>query len=234
MNKTIVELLKQAKPALSVGAVSANIMALAPDIAMLEQCGITLLHFDVMDGHFVPALTVGPVFIKGIKTSMLKDVHLMVDDPFDSLIQYVGAGADIITVHAEASIYAHAALQCIGNQKNANDPMRGIARGIAVNPGTPLCNIKPLLEVADMVTLVAINPGFPGQSLSNNTAARALQIREMIAKSGRDILLCIDGGVTKDNIVKVAEMKPDIVVTGSAIFEQREIAKNIEIMKKSF
>ena len=226
------ELLEKLTPALSVGVISADLMALGKDIAELETNGIPLLHFDVMDGHFVPALTFGPVFVKAVKTKILKDVHLMINDPFDAISQYAAAGADIITVHAESSIHAHAALQCIGNQTNANDPARGIARGIAINPGTSLCTVKPLLEEADIVTLVAINPGFPGQKLCGDTAKRADQLREMIAKTGRKILVCIDGGVTKGNVAEVSKMKPDIVVTGSAIFEQRMIKENIGMMRK--
>jgi ribulose-phosphate 3-epimerase len=233
MAEKIMELLEKLKPALSVGVISADLMALGNDITELQANGIQLLHFDVMDGHFVPALTFGPVFVKAVKTKMLKDVHLMIDDPFDAIGQYAAAGADIITVHTEASIHARAALQCIGNQTNTNDLARGIARGIAINPGTPLCNVKPLLEEADVVTLVAINPGFPGQKLCADTAKRVDQLREMIAKTGRKILVCIDGGVTKGNIAEVSKMKPDIVVTGSAIFEEREIKINIEKMIKA-
>ena len=215
---------------LSIGVLSADLMALAGDIALLERNGVELLHFDVMDGHFVPQLTVGPAFIKAVKTKMLKDVHLMIENPFESIRQYAAAGADIISVHVESCVHVRACLQLIGTLKNINDPQRDIARGIAVNPGTALCDVKPLLEEADVVTLLGINPGYPGQKLYADTAARAEKLKELIAETDREIFLCIDGGVTKENIGEVAAMRPDIVVSGSAVFENKAIAENLKIL----
>jgi ribulose-phosphate 3-epimerase len=205
-------------------------MSLADDIALLEQNGVGMLHFDVMDGHFVPQLTVGSAFVKAVKTKMLKDVHLMIENPFDFIKQYASAGADIISVHVESCVHVRACLQFIGTFKNINDPQRGIAAGVAVNPGTALCDVKPLLEDADVVTLLGVNPGYPGQTLYPDTAARAEKLRELIEETERDIFLCIDGGVTKENIGEVAKMKPDIVVTGSAVFEDRAVAENLKMM----
>ena len=215
---------------LSVGVLSADLMSLADDIALLEQNGVGMLHFDVMDGHFVPQLTVGPAFVKAVKTKMLKDVHLMIENPFDTIKQYASAGADIISVHVESCVHVRACLQFIGTFKNINDPQRGIAVGVAVNPGTALCDVKPLLEDADVVTLLGINPGYPGQTLYPDTAARAEKLRELIEETERDIFLCIDGGVTKENIGEVAKMGPDIVVTGSAVFDNRAVAENLKLM----
>jgi ribulose-phosphate 3-epimerase len=215
---------------LSVGVLSADLMALAGDIALLEKNGVELLHFDVMDGHFAPQLTAGPPFVKAVKTKMLKDVHLMVENPFDSIKQYAAAGADIITVHIESCVHVRACLQLIGTLKNTNDPKRDIARGIAVNPGTALCAVKPLLAEADVVTLLGINPGFPGQTLYPDTADRAQKVRELIAETDREIFFCIDGGVTRENIGEVAAMKPDIVVSGSAVFENKAVAENLKLM----
>jgi ribulose-phosphate 3-epimerase len=205
-------------------------MALAGDIALLEQNGVELLHFDVMDGHFVPQLTVGPAFIKAVKTKMLKDIHLMIENPFESIRQYAAAGADIISVHVESCVHVRACLQLIGTLKNINDPARDIARGVAVNPGTALCDVKPLLEEADVVTLLGINPGYPGQTLYADTVARAQKLRELIEETGREIFLCIDGGVTKENIGEVAAMRPDIVVSGSAVFEGKAVKENLKFM----
>jgi ribulose-phosphate 3-epimerase len=161
---------------------------------------------------------------------MLKDVHLMIENPFAVLPQYAAAGADIITVHVESCVHALACLQCIGSLANARDGSRGIARGIALNPGTPLSALEPLLYESDMITLVTVNPGFPGQKPSPATGERAQRVKAMIAESGRDILLCIDGGITKDNIGAAAAMKPDIVVSGSAVFEKNDIAANFRTM----
>jgi ribulose-phosphate 3-epimerase len=215
---------------LSIGVLSADLMSLSSDIALLEQNGVELLHFDIMDGHFAPQLTVGPSFVKAVKTKMLKDVHLMIENPYESIQQYAAAGADIITVHAESCVHVSACLQLIGTQKNANAPTRTIKRGLAINPGTPLCVVKPLLDETDVITLVAINPGFPGQKLSPGTAIRAEKVHELLAEFGKNILLCIDGGVTKENIGEVAAMKPDIVVSGSAVFEKRAVGDNLKIM----
>jgi ribulose-phosphate 3-epimerase len=229
----IIDLLWNARPALSVGAISANIMSLSTEISLLEDNGVSLLHFDVMDGHFVPQLTVGPWFVKTVKTSMLKDVHLMVENPFDAIPLYVAAGADIITVHAESCLHVRAVLQRIGTQKNANDEARGIARGIAINPSTSLHALEPLLEETDIVTLVAINPGFGSQALYKDVLQRAKRVREMIAQTKKKILLCIDGGVTADSIVHVEKTRPDIVVSGSAVFEKGDVVRNLNTLSRS-
>jgi ribulose-phosphate 3-epimerase len=226
----IMDLLCDDAPGLSVGVLSARLMALAEDLDVLAENGVRLAHFDIMDGHFVPQLTVGPSFVKAVKTRLFKDVHLMISEPYASIPQYAAAGADIITLHAESCVHARACLQFIGSQTNANDPSRGIARGIALNPGTALCCLRPLLEEADIVTLVAINPGFAGQKTCPDTARRAEKVRQLIAETGRRILLCIDGGVTKENIAEVAAMGPHIVVSGSAVFENGAVAQNLEIM----
>jgi ribulose-phosphate 3-epimerase len=231
---TILDLLCEKLPDLSIGVLSADLMALEADLKQLQENKVRLLHFDIMDGHFVPQLTIGPSFVKAVRTTLLKDVHLMVTEPYASIPQYASAGADIITVHAESCVHVRACLQLIGTMKNANDPSRGIARGVALNPGTALCVLRPLLDEADIVTLVAINPGFPGQTLYPGTARRAQKVRELIAETGRRILLCIDGGVTKENINAVAAMKADLVVSGSAVFAGGAgdaVARNLEIMK---
>jgi ribulose-phosphate 3-epimerase len=197
---------------------------------------VRLLHFDIMDGVFAPQLTFGLAFVKAARTAMLKDVHLMVEDPLPAVDAYAAAGADIITVHVESGRHVHRALQRIGELKNANDPGRGIARGIALNPGTPVESLAPLIDEADIVTLVAVNPGFAGQKFFPATAGRVAQARELMRCAGRSLLLCIDGGVTRATMPLVAACAPDIVVTGSAAFENRAMAANLgaldELLKK--
>ncbi len=230
----ILDLLRNIRPAVSVGAISADLMSLSTENSLLEENGVRLVHFDVMDGHFVPQLTVGPWFVKAFKTTLLKDVHLMIENPVDAIPAYAAAGADIISVHAESCRHVRAALQRIGTQKNANDEARGIARGIAINPSTPLCDLKPLLEEADIVTLVAINPGFGNQTLYKDVFERTARVRDMIANTGKKILLCIDGGVTTGNIGEVyAAAHPDFVVSGSAVFENRAAARNIDTIRRA-
>ena len=218
MPETAVSLVKRLTPALSVGVLSANLMRLEDDIATLAACGVGLLHFDVMDGHAAPALTVGPPFIKAVKTTMLKDIHLIIDKPYAVIPDYVTAGADVITIHVEGCRHPRAALELIGRSVNVNDPQRGILRGVAINPGTPVAAIAPLLDVIDLAVLVAVNPGFSGQKLAANTAGRFAELKKLVADSGRAILVGIDGGVVHDNIEAIARLAPDYVVSGSALF----------------
>jgi ribulose-phosphate 3-epimerase len=218
MAETAVSRVRQLAPALSVGALSANLLCLEDDVARIAACGVGLLHFDVMDGHAAPALTVGPPFIRAIKTTMLKDVHLIIDEPCASIPDYVAAGADIITIHIESCRHPRAALELIGRSINVNESQRGIMRGVAINPGTPVAALKPLLDLVDLAILVAVNPGFSGQKFAPNTAERFAELKELVAESGRAILVGIDGGVAHDNIDAIACLQPDYVVSGSALF----------------
>jgi ribulose-phosphate 3-epimerase len=217
-------------PVLSAGIMSADLMHLGDEVETLIQCGIELLHFDIMDGCFCPQLTAGPFFVKGIVAQAYKDVHLMVADPLPLIPEFVAAGADLITVHAESGRHVHRALQLIGEQKNANDPSRGILRGIALNPGTPLGAIEPFLDETDVCFLIAVNPGFPRQRFIETTAQRFEALKAMTAAISRPLLLGIDGGVTLDTIGKAATLEPHIIVTGNAIFNKRDIKGNLAAM----
>jgi ribulose-phosphate 3-epimerase len=230
---TLTKTLREQAPFISAGVLSANLMFLADEIAALEKNGIRMLHFDVMDGHFAPLLTFGPPFIKAVKTSLLKDVHLIIDNPLESLKEYVESGADIITIHADSSRHVHETLKRLGSMANVNDPLRGIVRGIALNPSTPVCSIEPVLDMVDMVTLVAVNPGFGGQKFIENTIGRFAEVRKIVRDAGRDILLCIDGGVNRASIETVASLKADIVVSGSALFENKALTENIKFFNES-
>jgi ribulose-phosphate 3-epimerase len=225
--------LKKSAPLLSVGIMSADLMRLEESVRTLETCGAKLLHFDVMDGCFCPQLTAGPFFVKGIKCSLYKDVHLLVENPLPMIPDLAAAGADIITVHVESGRHIHRALQLISEQKNATDPNRGILRGIAVNPGTPLAAAEPLLNEADIVFLVAVNPGFPNQRFIEATVSRFTQMKNMIKTLPGKPLLGIDGGITRDNIGMVGSLGADFIVTGSAIFEGNKIRENFELMMRS-
>jgi ribulose-phosphate 3-epimerase len=143
---------------------------------------------------------------------------------------YVAAGADIVTVHAESSVHIHRVLQHLGTLTNANDPARGIVRGVALNPGTPLDVLDPLLDEVDLVVLLAINPGWGGQSFLASTNRRAAEVKAFIRRSGRDILLGLDGGVTRENIGAVAAIGADVIVTGSAVFDGKAAAANAAFM----
>ena len=135
---TAFDILRQSSPVVSVGVLTADLLSLGSEFALLERCGVKVAHVDVMDGCFCPMMTVGPPLIKALKTPLLKDVHLMIEEPLNKVADYVAAGADIITIHPEACSHVHRVLQQVRLMKNAHDPERGIVRGVGLNPGTPL------------------------------------------------------------------------------------------------
>jgi ribulose-phosphate 3-epimerase len=225
--------LRQQCPTLSVGLLTADLMALGPEISTLERAGVGAVHIDVMDGCFTPTLTVGPPFIRAIKTSLLKDVHLMIREPLATLGDYVAAGADIITVHVEACTHVHRVLQHLGTTPHGVDPARRIVRGIGLNPGTPLETIEPLLDEVELVVLLAVNPGWGGQSFIPSTYRRIERVRQTIGTAEADVLVAVDGGVTRDNIDEIAAAGVDLVVTGSAVFDGRSAAANAEFMLRT-
>jgi ribulose-phosphate 3-epimerase len=230
MSATNFELLRQLSPTLSVGVLAADLMKLGSEVSLLEKTDVKLAHVDVMDGCFTPMMTVGPPFVKALNTPLLKDVHLMIQDPLEKVDEYVAAGAVVITVHAESGTHIHRVFQKLGQMSNANDPARGLVRGVALNPGTPLAVIKPLIDELELVMLLGINPGWGGQSFIPSTFARIGKVKGMIAEAERDILLCVDGGVTRDNITDMATAGVDIVVTGSAVFDGKNPVENAAFM----
>lgn len=231
MNGTAFARIRAAAPALSVGIATADLARLGEEVELLAGSGVPLLHFDVMDGRFAPILTFGPPLVAAVRTSLLKDVHLMIEDPLATVGEYVAAGADVVTIHAESTRHPHRVLQALGAMKNANDPSRGLVRGVGLNPGTPLEALDPLLDDCELVLLLAVNPGWGGQGFIANTAARAAQVRAKIAASGRDLLLCIDGGVKRDNIGAIAALGADVIVTGSAVFDGKDALGNARALQ---
>ncbi|MBN1942275.1 MAG: ribulose-phosphate 3-epimerase [Phycisphaerae bacterium] len=219
-------------PMLSVGVLTADWMNLQPHLSILESGGARLLHVDVMDGAFCPAMTFGPPVLKAIKTSLYKDVHLMIERPLEKLESYVQAGADLVTVQVESTRHPHRVLQALGGMTNANDPARGIVRGAALNPGTPVEALDPLMDELEMVLLLAVNPGWGGQKFIPATRRRIEAVRERVAKSDRNILICVDGGVTRQNVADVAQMGADVIVSGSAVFDGKDPAGNLAYMQK--
>ncbi|HKQ83701.1 MAG TPA: ribulose-phosphate 3-epimerase [Steroidobacteraceae bacterium] len=223
----LVQQLRASAPQVSVGVLTADWMSLGSQLGCLESAGVNLLHFDVMDGCFCPALTLGAPVIGALKTSLLKDVHLMIEDPLSKLEGFVAAGADIITIHAEATRHAHRVLQILGQMRNANDPNRGIVRGIALNPSTPLELLDPLLDELDLVLLLAVNPGWSGQRFIASTGERLARLKRQLNDR---VLVGVDGGITRGNIGEVARMGADIIVTGSAVFDGRSPLENARHM----
>ncbi len=217
-------------PTLSVGILTADLLSLGSELALLERAGVSVAHVDVMDGCFCPMMTVGPPIVQAMKTPLLKDVHLMIDEPIMKVGDYVAAGADIVTVHVEATAHVHRVLQQLGAMTNVNDPARGIVRGVALNPGTPVEAVEPLLDEADLVLLLAVNPGWSGQRFGPATLDRLARVKEMVARAARRILVGVDGGITRQNVAEVARAGADLIVTGSAVFDGKAAAANAAAM----
>jgi ribulose-phosphate 3-epimerase len=215
---------------ISVGILTADMMNLQAELARIGEAGVRVLHFDVMDGNFCPMMTFGPPFIKAIQTSMLKDVHLMIQNPLDYLQDYVQAGADILTVHVESTIHIHRVFQELANVKSVHRPEHNVIRGVALNPGTPVESVFPLLDQVELVLLLAVNPGWGGQKLDTGVFDKIKKLKAEIAARNLDIIITLDGGVTKDNIAACAEGGADLIVTGSAVFDKKDPQGNARVM----
>ena len=209
---------------------TADLLHLGHQMEVLAGTGIELVHIDVMDGVFCPQITLGPPVVKALRTPLLKDVHLMIQDPLTKVEAFVQAGADMITFHLEGASQPHRVLQILTAATNANDAGRGLIRGVGLNPSTPIDAVEPLLDELDYLLVVAINPGWGGQSFLASTEGRLERARRLIEASGRPIVLGVDGGVTQANIARVAGMGADIIVSGSAIFDGGDVAANASAM----
>ena len=227
--EALLERLAMGGPRLSIGMLTADLSRLGEELAVIEGAGAELVHVDVMDGALVPQLTFGAPVVRAIRTSMLNDVHLLVADPLSTVVEMAAAGADLITFQVEGAAQPHRVLQVL-TDLGREDGSGGPLRGIALNPSTPLGAIEPLLDLVDYVLILAIDPGWGGQSFQPSTPRRLDQARALVAVSGRRILLGIDGGVTRDNIDDVLALGADIVVTGSAVFDGTDVAANARFM----
>ena len=197
---------------ISPSVLGANLMCLGEEIRRVEELGIGWLHLDHMDGHFVPNISFGPDFVSAMRkqTKLFLDVHLMLSEPMKYIETYAKAGADLITVHVEADDDAETMLRAIAAQ--------GIKAGISIKPGTPVQAIEPLLPLCDLVLVMTVEPGFGGQSLREDCVAKIPELKAMIEKSGRDILIEVDGGVKRENAEKVVRAGADVLVMGTGLF----------------
>jgi ribulose-phosphate 3-epimerase len=216
-----------APPRLSAGILTADLTRLGAELDVISGRA-HFAHVDVMDGSFCPQLTVGPAFVAAVaSTGVPVDAHLMVDEPARILPAVVQAGAAIVTVHAEASRHPHRTLHELTELAAS---VRPVIRGYAINPGTPVQVIEPVLDLIDLVLVLAVNPGWSGQAPAANTPRRIAAARQLTLAADHPILIGVDGGLTLRNATEVASWGADLVVSGSAIFDGRDAPGNLAAM----
>jgi ribulose-phosphate 3-epimerase len=210
---------------LSASILSADFGKLAEEVKAVEKAGADWVHLDVMDGHFVPNITLGPKVVEAVRriTNLPLDVHLMIDQPERYLKAFIEAGADWIGVQVEAAVHLHRTIQ--------NIKELGAKATVVLNPATSLSFIEHVLTDVDMVLIMTVNPGFGGQKFISAMLPKVQKCREMINELNPSVLLQVDGGVHEDTIDGLVESGADVFVTGSAIFEKGSYGENIRRLK---
>jgi ribulose-phosphate 3-epimerase len=205
---------------------SADFSRLGEEIAAIEAAGADYVHVDVMDGHFVPNITIGPLIVEAARrsTALPLDVHLMIEQPDRNSPDFAKAGADIIVVHAEATAHLHRTVQLIKSL--------GKKAGVSLNPATPLAALDYVLEELDLVLLMTVNPGFGGQSFIEACIPKIQALRGIMDRRGIEAELEVDGGVKVENIERISHAGADVFVAGSAVFGSPDYAATIAELKK--
>lgn len=211
---------------LSPSILSADFANLGEAVKNLEKYGADMIHIDVMDGMFVPNISFGFPVIKSIRkyTKLTFDVHLMIEEPARYIKDFVDAGADIITVHAEADRHLDRTINYIKSF--------GIKAGIALNPATPVSSIKHLIKDVDMVLIMSVNPGFGGQKYIGYCGEKIREVKVLAESCNSELMIQVDGGIDIANIKTVVDAGANVIVAGSAVFKNNEIEKNIKLLKE--
>ncbi|GHH96515.1 ribulose-phosphate 3-epimerase [Neobacillus kokaensis] len=204
---------------------SADFSKLGEEITAVEAAGADYIHVDVMDGHFVPNITIGPLIVEAIRpvTKLPLDVHLMIENPDQYIEAFVKAGADYITVHVEACRHLHRTIQ--------NIKSFGIKAGVVLNPATPVDTIQHIVADVDMVLLMSVNPGFGGQKFIPEVLSKISQVKQMAEAKGLNIEIEVDGGVNADTARQCVEAGANVLVAGSAIYNQENYANAISQLR---
>ena len=212
---------------LAPSILSADFARLLEDVKKVEKAGCEYLHIDVMDGHFVPNITLGPAIVKSLRkdVNMVFDAHLMIENPDNYIKEFADAGCDIIVVHQEACTHLHRTIQ--------NIKSHGVKAGVALNPATPIETIKYVLEDVDMVLLMSVNPGFGGQSYIPVVKEKIKELKALIDEMNLDIDIEVDGGVKPSNIAEVVNAGANVIVAGSAIFNAGNIDEAVKSLREN-
>ncbi len=216
----------EGRPLIAPSLLSCDFSRLAEEVRNVEAAGADLLHVDVMDGHFVPNITIGPLIVEAVKRHAAKplDVHLMITEPDRYLKDFADAGADILTVHWEACPHLHRSVQRIHGL--------GLPAGVSINPATPVWLLKDILPDVEMVLIMSVNPGFGGQSFIEQSLEKISELRAMADDRGlTDLRIEVDGGVTRDTAPQVLAAGADILVSGSAVFRSGDYAGYISSLR---